>query len=87
MEPGTTRAPTFIRTYGGLTGDSAKRPPAGFDPQHELIEDLKRRDYIASAALPDAVLLAPDLLRQMVRHYQQVGSLVDWLCGALDLDY
>lgn len=82
-----TRAPAFVKTFGSLTGDSAKRPPAGFDPQHELIEDLKRRDYIASAPLPDEVLLAPDLLRQMIRRYQQVGPLIDWLCGALDLDY
>jgi uncharacterized protein (TIGR02453 family) len=30
-----------------LQGDSLKRPPKGFDPDHALVEDLKRKDFIA----------------------------------------
>jgi uncharacterized protein (TIGR02453 family) len=29
-----------------LGGDSLKRPPRGFDPDHPLIEDLKRKDFV-----------------------------------------
>ena len=28
-----------------MAGDSLKRPPAGFDPNHPLVEDLKRKDF------------------------------------------
>ena len=31
-----------------LGGDSLKRAPRGIDPDHPLIEDLKRKDFIAS---------------------------------------
>ncbi len=37
------RSPTHFR----LGGEALKRPPAGFDKDHELIEDLKRKDFIA----------------------------------------
>ena len=40
-----------------IWGDALKRAPAGFDPAHPLIEDLKRKDFIAIAQLdPDAPL-------------------------------
>ncbi len=48
---------TAVRSKGGLgrgfelRGDSLKRPPAGYDPAHPLIEDLKRKDFIAVATL------------------------------------
>ncbi len=28
-----------------IEGDALKRAPAGFDPDHAFIEDLKRKDY------------------------------------------
>lgn len=82
-----TRSTAFRKAFGTLGGDSMKRVPLGYDPAHELIEDIKRKDYIASAALADDVLLAPDLLKRLIKQYEQVSPLVDWLCGALDLDY
>ena len=30
-----------------LGGESLKRAPRGYDPEHPLIEDLKRKDFIA----------------------------------------
>ena len=29
-----------------LAGDMLSRPPRGYDPEHPLIEDLKRKDFI-----------------------------------------
>ena len=37
----------FKKTYT-LEGDSLKRAPRGIDPDHPLIEDLKRKDFIYS---------------------------------------
>ena len=34
-----------------LTGLSLKRPPRGFDPNHPMIEDLKRKDFVAITSL------------------------------------
>jgi len=82
-----TRSPVFKRVYGELGGESLSRPPRGYDAAHELIEDLKRKDYVCSAPLDDAALCAPGLVKLLLRHYTTAAPLIDWLCGALDLDF
>jgi uncharacterized protein (TIGR02453 family) len=37
---------TFLATWT-LEGESLKRPPRGFDPNHPFAEDLKRKDFVA----------------------------------------
>lgn len=81
-----TRSAGFRRHFT-LGGDSLVRPPQGFDPEHPLIEDLKRKDFVASAAVSDDDLLRPDLPRWVITRYRQVSPMLDWLCGALDLPY
>ncbi|TAM12265.1 MAG: DUF2461 domain-containing protein [Nevskiaceae bacterium] len=75
------------RRHFQFGGESLQRPPHGFDPAHELIDDLRRKDFVLHCALPDNVLLAPDLPRQVMRIYRTLAPLNDWLCGALDLDF
>ncbi len=82
-----TRGVPFRKVYGELGGDSLSRPPRGYDPAHELIEDLKRKDYVCSAQIDDAVLCAPGLVKVLIRHYSTALPMIDWLCGALDLEF
>jgi len=81
-----TRDPKFRKLFE-LDGDALVRPPKGYDPAHELIEDLKRKDFIASTSIDDALLLRPDLVKQLMNRYVLMGPMLDWLCGALDLDF
>jgi len=32
-------------------------------------------------------LCAPGLVKLLLRHYTTAAPLIDWLCGALDLDF
>ena len=48
------------REIGGIQGDSLQRPPKGFDAEHPLIEDLKRKDFIAVARFRAASVESPD---------------------------
>lgn len=82
----TTRDPKFLKVFA-LGGEALVRPPKGYDPAHELIDDLKRKDFIASAPLDDEVLLRPDLIKQLTTRYVLMAPMLDWLCGALDLDF
>ena len=82
-----TRSTAFKRVYGELGGESLSRPPRGYDPEHELMVDLKRKDYVCSTQLDDAALCAPGLVKLLIRHYTTAEPLIDWLCGALDLDF
>jgi uncharacterized protein (DUF2461 family) len=36
-----------------MAGESLKRPPAGYDPAHPFIEDIKRKDFAISTPLTD----------------------------------
>jgi len=51
----------FASTYK-LGGESLIRPPKGYDPDHPLIEDLKRKDYLASLVLTEEIACQPDFL-------------------------
>lgn len=80
-----TGAPAFRRRFA-LDGDSLKRPPRGFPPEHPLIQDLKRQDFVATRALDDAVFTSPRLLHGVVTSCKGLVPLVDYLCAALDLE-
>jgi uncharacterized protein (TIGR02453 family) len=70
-----------------LGGESLTRPPAGFDPQHELIEDLKRKDYVASVEFSDADATSARLKPLLLDAFKGVAPMVDYLCAALDLEF
>lgn len=70
-----------------LGGDSLKRAPRGFDPEHPLIEDLRRKDFVAQAKLTKKTLLGPDLPEVLAGLYRDGASLQRFLCRALGLRY
>jgi uncharacterized protein (TIGR02453 family) len=71
----------------GMGGEALSRPPAGFDPKHELIEDIKRKDFVASREFSDAEATSPDLRPLLIDAFKGVAPMVDYLCAALDLEF
>jgi uncharacterized protein (TIGR02453 family) len=70
-----------------LAGDSLVRPPKGFDADHPLIEDLKRRDFIGVAALDEGALTGTTFLSELAALCRAGGTLNRFLCGALGMAY
>lgn len=68
-------------------GERLKRPPRGFDPAHELIEDLKLKSFATGAPIDEALACSPKLLPEVVRTFQRIAPLVDYLCAAVDLEF
>jgi uncharacterized protein (TIGR02453 family) len=63
--PGWKRA--IAQTLRGectLGGDSLKKVPRGYDPNHPLAEDLKRKDFIAYIPFTEADACAGDFLKR-----------------------
>lgn len=81
-----TRRRAFVADYA-LTGEALVRPPKGYRADHELVEDLKRKDVVASSRLSDDDLLSPDLRALLVRRYKLMAPLLEWLCLSLDVEY
>lgn len=81
-----TQAPAFKRKFE-LTGASLVRPPRGYPADHALIEDLKRKDFVAGAALDDDTVLGPRLRQAVAAGFAGMAPMVDYLCAALDLEF
>lgn len=70
-----------------LAGDSLKRAPAGYDLDHPLIEDLRRKDFICVATLSEKDVCAPGFVDEFARMCRETSPLVRFLCAALDAPY
>ena len=69
----------------GLEGDSLKRPPQGFDAEHPLVEDLKRKDFIAVTSFTQKDACSADFLDQFTQTCREAAPFVRFLGEALDL--
>ncbi len=79
-------AKRFKQTWE-LSGDSLKRAPKGVDPDHPLIEDIRRKDFIAIHKLTKKALLGPDFMPTFASTCGDAVSLNRFLCRALGLQY
>jgi len=76
-----------FRALFQLDGESLMRPPRGFDKDHPLIEDIRRKDFIAMRSLAPPDLLRPDLADELAAAYTTCKPLMAFLCKALDLPF
>lgn len=70
-----------------LAGESLKRAPKGFDPEHPLIDDLRRKDFIGVKSIPQSFVTDTDLPKQLAKAYKDGTALMRFLCAALDVPY
>jgi uncharacterized protein (TIGR02453 family) len=70
-----------------LTGDSLVRPPRGYDEDHPLIEDLKRKDFIASARLSQAQITSDHFMADIADGFQRAAPFMRFLCEAVDVPF
>jgi uncharacterized protein (TIGR02453 family) len=70
-----------------LSGDSLKRPPRGFDPEHPLVEDLKRKDFIGITQLTQGDVTRGGFIDRFADLCMDGEALMSFLCRALDVPY
>lgn len=70
-----------------LQGDSLSRPPKGFAADHRLIEDLKRKDFIATAPLRQGQVTSAAFMEIFVDHCRRGSPLMKQLCAAVDVPF
>ena len=80
-------AKAFRDAWGELQGESLKRPPKGFDPEHAFVEDLKRKDYVGFTSMKPSAAHARDFPQVVVRSLKASAKLMGFLCEALRLPY
>jgi len=78
--------PGFSEVYT-LGGDSLKRAPQGYDPDHPQIEDLRRKDFVATVELSDQETCASDFLDRYAGLCARSAPFMRFLTATLDLPW
>jgi len=76
-----------IRASCTIEGESLKRAPRGFDPEHPLIEDLKRKDFVLITRWDQADALRPDFLERFSRFCATAAPVNEFLSRSPGLDW
>lgn len=78
--------PAFLRKFT-LNDETLTRVPRGYPADHELIDDLKRKNFVAIAPIDDDVVTGTQLLKSVTTGLAGCAPLIDYLCAALDLEF
>jgi uncharacterized protein (TIGR02453 family) len=81
-----TRGKQFTDVFT-LEGDSLVRPPRGYDEDHPLIEDLKRKEFIASMRLPQTAITSDDFMHEFEANCKHAAPFMRFLCGAVGVPF
>ena len=81
-----TRSKRFTDVYS-LQGDSLIRPPKGFDEDHPFIEDLKRKDFIASKRLTQRTVTSGDFAKVFEENCKRGAPFMKFLCDAVGVPF
>jgi uncharacterized protein (TIGR02453 family) len=81
-----TRSKRFADAYR-LEGDSLTRPPKGFDADHPLIDDLRRKDFIATRRLTQKAVTSASFLDDFAADCKRAVPFMRFLCTAVDVAF
>ncbi len=70
-----------------LEGDSLKTHPRGFDPDHPMIEDLRRKDFIGVTMVSQKTVTGPDFLAEFTAMCRAAAPFQKWLCEAVGVEW
>ncbi|MFT7582098.1 MAG: hypothetical protein ACI9MR_003780, partial [Myxococcota bacterium] len=68
-------------------GNKLKRPPKGYDKDHPLIDDIKRRAFTAHVTLDPAQLLGDQLIALATKYFQAIAPFVKFQCEAVEVEF
>lgn len=70
-----------------LGGEALSRAPRGFDPAHPLAEDLKRKDFVGIAPVPDGFVISASAADDFLAMTRAGVPFLRYLCAALDVPF
>jgi uncharacterized protein (TIGR02453 family) len=74
-----------LKTGIEIEGDRLVRPPAGFDPAHKFIDDLKRKDLYTLTEFTEDDAVAPGFLDRFTAVCERAAPLLEFQTRALRL--
>jgi uncharacterized protein (TIGR02453 family) len=72
-------APSFVRSFGGLQGESLRRVPPGFPADHPAAEYLKRRQFLMAREFAASFATTPRFFSTLLTLFRRMAPLVCFL--------
>jgi uncharacterized protein (TIGR02453 family) len=70
-----------------LGGESLTRSPRGFDKDHECIDDIRRKSFIAMREVDEAACLKPAFQRTVESSFRNAEPFMRFLCQAVGVRF
>lgn len=80
------RDKSFNNAYD-FAGDCLQRPPRGFDKNHALIEDIKRKDFIGISPMSTEDIIGKNIINKVLKRYESASPLMIFLCRAQEVRF
>jgi len=82
-----TRSKAFRKRFGDIQGDSLKRAPQGFDPEHPLVDDLKRKSFFAIQRVEPKLALTKDFAVEVQRSFVALKPMMRFLADSVGVSF
>ena len=76
-----------FRRYFDLGGETLSRPPRGYAKDHPMIEDIKRKDFIAVRDMSHEDALHPKFQQKVETSFKAATDYMKFLCKAVGVPY
>jgi uncharacterized protein (TIGR02453 family) len=76
-----------FRRHFKLGGESLTRPPRGYDKNHELIDDIKRKSYMGVRNLDRDDCLSPQFQRKVETAFKAAEPFMRFLCKSVGVPF
>lgn len=83
----SARENKIFKRYFSLEGEALKNGPRGYPKDHPLLDDLKRKDFIAISQISKKDVLSPGFLDETVTQFNNTEPLMRFLCSALEIRF
>ena len=82
-----SRGRAFKRRFGEIRGDQLKRAPQGFDPEHPLVDDLRRKSFFAMQEADEELARSPKLPAEVGRAFAAMAPFMEFLTHAVGMPF
>ena len=73
----------LVDTFGAVEGEQLLRPPRGFDPNHPLIGDIRRKSFVVGRASTERAARSADFVSETADCFAAAAPFMRFLCSAL----
>lgn len=82
-----TRSRSFKARFGQVEGESLKRAPQGFDPEHPLLDDLKRKSFFAVQRVDPDLALTKDFVPEVQKSFVALKPMMRFLAESVGVSF